>query len=153
MLFWHVGFSIFIFRYVYKDYGADLRYLAGGALLPDFVDFLFNIAGFKVAYNQPGHTLIFSVTILVITMILTRRKTAFRNNFLLVAIGIFLHQFLDFMWLNQHILFFPLPFDSVETTSRGFLILLLQEVAGFSYLYSKINTVEKADIFFREGLI
>ena len=57
------------------------------------------------------------------------------------------------MWLNQHILFFPLPFDSVETTSRGFLILLLQEVAGFSYLYSKINTVEKADIFFREGLI
>ena len=57
------------------------------------------------------------------------------------------------MWLNQHILFFPLPVDSVETTSRGFLILLLQEVAGFSYLYSKINTVEKADIFFREGLI
>ena len=33
------------------------------------------------------------------------------------------------------------------------VILLLQEVAGFSYLYSKINTVEKADIFFREGLI
>ena len=72
---------------------------------------------------------------------------------MLVAIGIFLHQFLDFMWFNQHILFFTLPFDSVETTSRGFLILLLQEVAGFSYLYSKINTVEKADIFFREGLI
>ena len=43
MLFWHVGFSIFIFRYVYKDYEADLRYLAGGALLPDFVDFLFNL--------------------------------------------------------------------------------------------------------------
>ena len=58
MLFWHVGFSIFIFRYVYKDYEADLRYLAGGALLPDFVDFLFNLFGLRIAFNQPGHTLI-----------------------------------------------------------------------------------------------
>ena len=128
MLFWHVGFSIFIFRYVYKDYEADLRYLAGGALLPDFVDFLFNLLGLRIAFNH-------------------------KKNFLLITIGIFLHLFLDFMWLNQHILFFPLPFDSIETSSRGFLILLVQEIAGFSYLYSKINTLEQADDFFRDGRI
>ena len=86
-------------------------------------------------------------------MIITRRKTQYRKNFLLISIGIFLHLFLDFMWLNQHILFFPLPFDSIETSSRGFLILLVQEIGGFSYLYSKINTLEQADDFFRDGRI
>ena len=153
MLFWHLGFSIFIFRYVYKDFEADLRYLAGGALLPDFIDFLFNLFGLKIAFNQPGHTLIFAISAMTLVMVVTRRKTEYRKNCLLISIGIFLHLFLDFMWLNQHILFFPLPFDSIETSSRGFLILLVQEIAGFSYLYSKINTLEQADDFFREGKI
>ena len=90
---------------------------------------------------------------MTLVMIITGRSTEYRKNFLLITIGIFLHLFLDFMWLNQHILFFPLPFDSIETSSRGFLILLVQEIAGFSYLYSKINTLEQADDFFRDGRI
>ena len=91
MLFWHVGFSIFIFRYVYKDYEADLRYLAGGALLPDFVDFLFNLFGLRIAFNQPGHTLIFAISAMTLVMIITGRKTEYRKNFLLITILSLIH--------------------------------------------------------------
>ena len=89
MLFWHVGFSIFIFRYVYKDYEADLRYLAGGALLPDFVDFLFNLFGLRIAFNQPGHTLIFAISAMILVMIITRRKTQYRKNILSTSCNCF----------------------------------------------------------------
>jgi hypothetical protein len=38
MLFWHLGASIAVARYTFRDERMDLRFLALGALLPDIID-------------------------------------------------------------------------------------------------------------------
>ncbi len=38
MLFWHVGATIALIRYAFRDEAMDLRFLALGAVLPDLLD-------------------------------------------------------------------------------------------------------------------
>ncbi|NNL14467.1 MAG: metal-dependent hydrolase, partial [Acidimicrobiia bacterium] len=38
MLFWHLGGSLFLGRWVFRDPAMDLRVLALGAVLPDLID-------------------------------------------------------------------------------------------------------------------
>ncbi|NNF65359.1 MAG: metal-dependent hydrolase, partial [Acidimicrobiia bacterium] len=62
MLFWHLGGTVAIARYAFRDERMDLRFLALGALLPDLIDKPIAYFVFE-RYNATrlwGHTLIFA---------------------------------------------------------------------------------------------
>ena len=153
MFFWHIGLSISFFRYVFKDFSADLRYLITGVILPEIIYISLNLMNFSEIYSQIGHTLLFAILSLIFVMILTKRDTQLRRNFLLIVIGVFFHLLFDFMWLRQQILFFPLQFEEKETFIFNASTLFIQEVIGLVYLIPKLNSKEKIKRLFNEGVI
>ena len=150
MFFWHIGLSISFFRFVFKDFSADLRCLIVGVLIPEFLN-IFNT--FVKINPEIGHTLLFAVAGLIFVMIFTKRNTKLRRNFLLIAIGVFFHLLFDFMWLRQEILFFPLQFENRDTFIFNASTLFIQEVIGLVYLIPKLNSKEKIKRLFNEGVI
>jgi|ETN02SMinimDraft_4_1059925.scaffolds.fasta_scaffold82846_2 hypothetical protein len=161
MFFWHIGLSISFFRFVFKDFSADLRCLIAGVLFPEFI-YIFNTfvkinpeyPPYIGAYPEIGHTLFWAVATLIFVMIFSKRDTQRRKNSLLFAIGTFFHLLFDFMWLRQEVLFFPLQFDpSPERMPINLSVLFIQEVIGLSYLIPKLNSKEKVKRFLNEGII
>ncbi len=151
MFFWHIGLSISFFRFVFKDFSADLRCLIVGVLMPEFL-YIFNT--FVKINPEIGHTLFFPVAGLIFVMILTKRDTNKRKNLLLICIGIFFHLLFDFMWLRPEVLFFPLQFDpNPERMPINISVLFIQEVIGLVYLIPKLNSREKFKRLMSEGLI
>lgn len=151
MFFWHIGLSISFFRFVFKDFSADLRCLIVGVLIPEFLN-IFNT--FVKINPEIGHTLFFAVAGLIFVMIFTKRDTKKRKNLLLVCIGIFFHLLFDFMWLRPEVLFFPLQFDpNSERIPINLSVLFIQEVIGLVYLIPKLNSKEKFKRLMSEGLI
>ena len=153
MFFWHIGLSISFFRYVFKDFSADLRYLITGVILPEIIYISLNLMNFSEIYSQIGHTLLFAILSLIFVMILTKRDTQLRRNFLLIVIGVFFHLLFDFMWLRQEVLFFPLQFEDKDTFIFNASTLFIQEVIGLVYLIPKLNSKEKIKRLFNEGII
>ena len=151
MFFWHIGLSISFFRFVFKDFSADLRCLILGVLIPEFLN-IFNT--FVKINPEIGHTLLFAVAGLIFVMIFTKRDTKKRKNLLLVCIGIFFHLLFDFMWLRPEVLFFPLQFDpNPERIPINLSVLFIQEVIGLVYLIPKLNSREKFKRLMSKGLI
>ena len=151
MFFWHIGLSISFFRFVFKDFSADLRCLIVGVLIPEFLN-IFNT--FVKINPEIGHTLFLPVVGLIFVMIFTKRDTKKRKNLLLVCIGIFFHLLFDFMWLRPEVLFFPLQFDpNSERIPINLSVLFIQEVIGLVYLIPKLNSKEKFKRLMSEGLI
>ena len=153
MFFWHIGLSISFFRYVFKDFSADLRFLITGVILPEIIYISLKLMNFSELYSQIGHTLLFAIFLLIFVMIFTKRNTKLRRNFLLIAIGGFFHLLFDFMWLRQEILFFPLQFENRDTFIFNASTLFIQEVIGLVYLIPKLNSKEKIKRLFNEGVI
>ena len=79
MFFWHIGLSISFFRFVFKDFSADLRCLIVGVLIPEFLN-IFNT--FVKINPEICHTLLFAVAGLIFVMIFTKRNTKLRRKYL-----------------------------------------------------------------------
>ena len=153
MFFWHIGLSISFFRFVFKDFTADLRLLIVGVIFPEFIYLSLNLINISGIYPELGHTLLFAIFSLFLVMIFTKRDTQLRRNSLLVSIGIFFHLLFDFMWLRQEVLFFPLQFQDTERLTFNIGVLFIQEVIGLTYLIPKLNSQDKLKRFFSEGII
>ena len=153
MFFWHIGLSISFFRYVFKDFTADLRFLIVGVIFPEFIYLSLNLINISGIYPELGHTLLFAIFSLFLVMIFTKRDTQLRRNSLLVSIGIFFHLLFDFMWLRQEVLFFPLQFQDTERLTFNIGVLFIQEVIGLTYLIPKLNSQDKLKRFLSEGII
>lgn len=148
MLFWHLGGTVLIARYVFKDAAMDLRWLALGALLPDLVDkpigsVLF--AGTFDSHRLWGHTLLFPVVLLAVAMVAFRRGTTARKNALAVVLGVFIHLLLDGAWLRHEGFLWPLfglDFPRMANHQLGDLVrsmitnpmVIAGEVLGLAYL-------------------
>ena len=148
MLFWHVGASVLLFRYLFRDPGVDLRFLAAGAIVSDLLDkpigrvFWADTFGTGRIY---GHTLLLFVIVLVAVMIFSVRGTQPRRRWLAFTVGVMFHLILDGMWLSPETLLWPLfgwefP-QSVENYWSGLLgrlfsdpLVLAQEALGLGYL-------------------
>ena len=125
MFFWHIGLSISFFRFVFKDFSADLRCLIVGVLIPEFLN-IFNT--FVKINPEIGHTLLFAVAGLIFVMIFTKRDTKKRKNLLLVCIGIFFHYYLTLCGLDQKFYF---PHYNLILIMKEYLLIFL------SYLFKK----------------
>ena len=96
MLFWHLGGAIAVFRLVFKDPTADIRFLALGALLPDLFELV-------VGGLAPSGT-----SDLIRTLIFPRRPTPARRKGALLVVGVTLHLVFDLFWIRPGLLFWPL---------------------------------------------
>ncbi|HKZ30119.1 MAG TPA: metal-dependent hydrolase [Acidimicrobiia bacterium] len=148
MIFWHVGGTIAIFRYVFRDPKVDLRLLALGAILPDLIDKPLGTILFPSLFNANsqviGHTLLFS-TVLMSVVLLTTHRGRVRRRWMALAVGSLIHLLLDAMWLVQETFLWPafgweFPPGMAEYWS-GLLERLfsdpwriVQEVVGLGYL-------------------
>ncbi len=156
MIFWHVGATIAIVRYVFKDPNMDLRLLAVGSLLPDLID---KPIGSLLFVEQFGtgrvyaHALAFPVVLLLGVMLLTRRGDPRRKALLGLPIGALLHLFLDGQWANPEGFWWPflgLEFPEMDPARLWPLVgdmltdplVLVGEAVGLAYL---VVLARKAD--------
>lgn len=148
MLLWHVGGAVFLFRVLFKDPGVDLRFLAGGALLPDAVDALVGLAQSSEPFASGhfyGHSLLLAVAVLAVGMWVTNRGSIRRRRAVAAAVGIMFHLLLDGMWLWPEVLLWPLAgggllagspgdWSGLPGSLLGNPLRMAQEAAGLIYL-------------------
>ena len=138
MLFWHLGGSLFLFRYLFRDPAVDVRFLMAGAVLPDLLDKPTGLVFFGTG-RVFGHALVFFAALLTAVLLLTRRGMPSRKRWVALAVGVMFHLLLDGMWTLRDTLLwpffgweFPAGIPNDWTTFRW--SLLAQEVAGLTYL-------------------
>lgn len=146
MLFWHVGATVAIARYSFRDDRMDLRFLVLGALLPDIIDTPIGLIGFEQfgSVRLFTHGLILAALVMVAVVLATRRGRP-RKTWMPLAIGLLFHVLLDALWLDPETLWWPLlgwdfsPAGPATATAYLEDVLLdwkvwLAEVIGVIYL-------------------
>lgn len=146
MFFWHVGATIAIARYAFRDDRMDLRMLVLGGLLPDLIDTPIGLAFYRTlgSVRLVTHGLPLAVAVMIGVVVATRRGKP-RKRWMPLAIGLFLHLFLDAMWLDPETLWWPLlgsGFASAgSSTASGYVAgvlsdwrVWLTEAVGLAYL-------------------
>jgi membrane-bound metal-dependent hydrolase YbcI (DUF457 family) len=132
VILWFAGLSVVIVWNVFHDPAFDYRLLIVGALLPDVVDIPFGGARLL-------HTLVFSVTLLLLVVVATRNRRSLRKRLLAIPIGTLLHLVLDGMWTRAHVFWWPFLGSSfgnqrLPLLDRPVVLLVIQEVAGVAAL-------------------
>lgn len=119
MILWHLGGTIALIRYAFRDERMDLRFLAIGAILPDLIDTPLGFAGWSEFQNVrlAAHSLLFGATLMVIVLLTTRRGRP-RKRWMPLAIGVLVHLLLDAMWAQPETLWWP--FLGWSFTATGF---------------------------------
>lgn len=151
MIIWTSSISIFLFRYIFKDYAADLRFLIIGSLYPLILDSLSYNFGISNKTQFLGHSLLFNVSLFFLIMIITKRGSKIRSNALLFSIGAFLYLVLSFTWTNQSIFLYPF-FENEQNfivLSSQFEIVL--NLIGIIYLIIKFKNFENLKLFLKNG--
>lgn len=151
MIIWTSSISIFLFRYIFKDYAADLRFIIIGSLYPLILDSLSYNFGISNKTQFLGHSLLFNVSLFFLIMIITKRGSKIRSNALLFSIGAFLYLVLSFTWTNQSIFLYPF-FEN----EQNFIILSSQieiflNLIGILYLIIKFKNFENLKLFLKNG--
>lgn len=114
MLFWHLGGTLWLFRWIFKDPKVDVRFLFLGALLPDLIDMPIGTLIFESRFATGElwfHSLTLASVYMVVVLTTTRRGRR-RRAFMAVGVGWLLHLLLDAMWVNQES--FGWPFFGLE---------------------------------------
>ena len=151
MIIWTSSISIFLFRYIFKDYAADLRFIILGSLYPLLLDSLIYNFGISNKTQFLGHSLLFNVSLFFLIMIITKRGSKIRSNALLFSIGAFLYLVLSFTWTNQSIFLYPF-FENEQNfivLSSQFEIVL--NLIGILYLIIKFKNFENLKLFLKNG--
>jgi inner membrane protein len=110
VFFWHLGGTVLIARYVFRDPKMDLRWLAFGALLPDIVD---KPIGSIIWHDTFGahriyaHALILPVIALGAAVVFTARGSVARKTAVTVVLGWFVHLVLDGAWASPEAFLWP----------------------------------------------
>lgn len=111
MILWHLGATVLIVRYVFRDPEMDLRWVLAGSILPDVIDkpigsvFFHDIFG---THRLFAHSIIFPMVGFAVVLIATRRGSGLRLGFLGLMIGVFVHLLLDAAWATPEAFWWPL---------------------------------------------
>ena len=165
MLFWHVGATIALIRYAFRDESMDLRFLAFGAILPDLIDTPIGFALWSRfgTVRLASHTLLFATVLLAVVMVTTRRGRP-RKRWMPLAVGVLIHLVLDGMWRSPATLWWPVlgwEFDATTYQTVGsYLEWLLTDVrtwileaVGLVYLAVLARRSDLGDQGAREQLL
>lgn len=166
MFFWHVGMTILIFRYVFRDERVDLRFLALGAVLPDVIDKPIGTVLFADTFRSSrifAHTLVFAALVMTAVLLISRRGPR-RRQWMALGVGVLLHLVLDGMWTSAETLLWPFlgwEFPPGPEDYWGGLLgrifdspwVLVQEAIGLTYLAYLWRAAELADPARRRQLV
>ena len=159
MIIWTSSISVLLFRFIFKDNSADLRYIILGSLYPLFLDsIIFNLGVSKIA-NIPlflthqflGHSLLFNVLLFFLIMIFTKRNTRIRSNALLFSIGSFLYLVLSFTWSNQSVFLYPFFENEESSIVLSSQIKIFLNLIGISYLIVTFKNFKNLKLFLKNG--
>jgi hypothetical protein len=109
LFFWHVGASLWLFRWVFRDPKVDVRFLLLGAILADLIDLPLGtvILGDRYSTGELwSHSLLLPVLYMTAVLIATRRGRR-RRAWMALGVGWLFHLLLDAMWVNQEIFLWP----------------------------------------------
>ncbi len=127
MILWFAGMAFVVVVLVFRDAAIDYRLVMTGALLPDLVDGVQGRAAI-------AHSLLFSVALLTVVMLATRRHRSARRRLLAVPIGTFVHLVLDGAWTRSTLFWWPFlgPAGSppVPSFDRPVPVIIALELAG-----------------------
>ncbi len=151
MIIWTSSISIFLFRYIFKDYAADLRFLIIGSLFPLILDSLSYNFGISNKTQFLGHSLLFNVSLFFLIMIITKRSSKIRSNALLFSIGAFLYLVLSFTWTNQSIFLYPFFENEQNFIVLSSQIEIVLNLIGILYLIIKFKNFENLKLFLKNG--
>jgi hypothetical protein len=149
MLLWYVGLSVVIVLLVFQSSGVDYRLVAVGSLLPLAIDLPARRLWF-------GHTLVASVTLLVLVMMLTiGRPRLLRRRLLCLPIGAFCGLALSAAWTTTDVFWWPftgstLP-DAALLPAPG--IVVLEELAGLAAIVWIVCRCDLRDPARRDELV
>lgn len=128
MIFWHLGMTVLIVRYVYRDPDMDLRWVLAGSILPDVLDKPIGSIFFNDTFQTHrlfAHSILFPVVGLGIVIVATRRGSAIRKGLIGLVIGALVHLVLDAAWADPEAFWWPLfgfEFPHVAGSSFGELV-------------------------------
>ena len=151
MIIWTSSISIFLFRYIFKDYAADLRFIILGSLYPLILDSLSYNFGISNKTQFLGHSLLFNVSLFFLIMIITKRGSKIRSNALLFSIGAFLYLVLSFTWTNQIIFLYPFFENEQNFIVLSSQIEIVLNLIGILYLIIKFKNFENLKLFLKNG--
>jgi len=151
MIIWTSSISIFLFRYIFKDYAADLRFIILGSLYPLILDSLSYNFGISNKTQFLGHSLLFNVSLFFLIMIITKRGSKIRSNALLFSIGAFLYLVLSFTWTNQSIFLYPFFENEQNFIVLSSQIEIVLNFIGILYLIIKFKNFENLKLFLKNG--
>lgn len=170
MLLWHLGGTISLARYAFRDDHMDLRLLLVGAVLPDLIDTPIGLAAYDPlgSVRLAAHSLVFASVVMVIVLVLTRRGRP-RKRWMPLAIGVLIHLLLDAMWADPETLWWPFlgfsfaPAEAASAASYvadvlGDIRVWALEVAGLAYLIvlglkARLGDLDARRDFLRTGRV
>lgn len=151
MIIWTSSISIFLFRYIFKDYAADLRFIIIGSLYPLILDSLSYNFGISNKTQFLGHSLLFNVSLFFLIMIITKRGSKIRSNALLFSIGAFLYLVLSFTWTNQSVFLYPFFENEQNFIVLSSQIEIVLNLIGILYLIINFKNFENLKLFLKNG--
>lgn len=111
MILWHLGSTVLIVRYVFRDPDMDLRWVLAGSILPDVIDKPIGSVFFTGTFETHrlfAHSILFPIVGLAVALIVTRRGTALRRGLIGLVVGAFVHLLLDAVWTAPKAFWWPL---------------------------------------------
>jgi len=109
VFFWHLGATLWLFRWIFQDPKVDVRFLFVGAILPDLVDLPVGTLILAAEYSTGelwSHSLLVP-TIFMIGVLLATRRGRRRRAWMALGVGWLLHLLLDGMWANESVFLWP----------------------------------------------
>jgi len=128
VIFWHLGPTTLIVRYVFRDPAMDLRWVLAGSLLPDLIDKPIGAILWNGTFHNHrlfAHALVGPVLLLALALVVTRRGTTVRRAAIAVVIGCFVHLLLDGVWTSPEAFLWPFfGFDFPRVAGSDFATLV-----------------------------
>jgi inner membrane protein len=109
MLFWHLGVTAAVVFFTLGRRRIDYRVVLFGAILPDLIDKPIGRIFFEEQFQNSrliGHTLLFSLALLLMIQMILRGAAA--RRWFILPIACMLHLVLDAMWSEPVTFFWPL---------------------------------------------
>jgi hypothetical protein len=146
---WFIGTAVITVWYVFRDPRFDYRLLIVGAVLPD----LDAVAGGM----RWMHSLAFSVTLLLVVMVVSVGHKARRKLLLGLPIGTFLHLVFDSAWATTEVFWWPFTGASIgdeplPSAQRGWWNVPL-EMIGLAILVWVWRTAGLSDAARRRAVL
>jgi hypothetical protein len=109
MLIWHLGATLWLFRWIFRDPKVDVRFLLLGAILPDLIDLPVGTVLLADRYSTGElwfHSLILPTIYMAVVLLATRRGRE-RRAWMALGVGWLFHLLLDGMWMSQEVFLWP----------------------------------------------